>query len=404
MKIGIVGLGYVGLVTGAVLADQGHYIIGVDIDENKVNGLNCNKIPIYEPGLDELIMKNREKIQFTTNYSALSDANVVFIAVSTPTINGKIFLDYIYSAAKNLQKILNNESIVVTKSTVIPGTSRKVKEITKREVIVNPEFLREGSAIIDTKHPDRIVIGGDDENAIGLVEDLWSFTNSPIIKTSMEEAELIKYAANSFLAIKISFINEIANLCEKIPNCNVDNIAKAIGMDKRISPYFLNAGLGFGGSCFPKDTLAITSFAKDLGEKLRIVEAAIEVNNERPFRAVKMMEDLIGKLENKTICVLGIAFKPNTDDTRESVGLKIAKLIREKGGKVIVYDPKAKADLEMVSLEECINKADGIIISTEWDEFRGLEDRLKGKYVVDGRRILNYKNFEKGKFKAIGVS
>ncbi|MEM3951446.1 nucleotide sugar dehydrogenase, partial [Saccharolobus sp.] len=238
----------------------------------------------------------------------------------------------------------------------------------------------------------------------GLVEDLWSFTNSPIIKTSMEEAELIKYAANSFLAIKISFINEIANLCEKIPNCNVDNIAKAIGMDKRISPYFLNAGLGFGGSCFPKDTLAITSFAKDLGEKLRIVEAAIEVNNERPFRAVKMMEDLIGKLENKTICVLGIAFKPNTDDTRESVGLKIAKLIREKGGKVIVYDPKAKADLEMVSLEECINKADGIIISTEWDEFRGLEDRLKGKYVVDGRRILNYKNFEKGKFKAIGVS
>ncbi|MCH4816289.1 MAG: UDP-glucose/GDP-mannose dehydrogenase family protein [Saccharolobus sp.] len=404
MKIGIVGLGYVGLVTGAVLADQGHYIIGVDIDENKVNGLNYNKIPIYEPGLDELIMKNREKIQFTTNYSALSDANVVFIAVSTPTINGKIFLDYIYSAAKNLQKILNNESIVVTKSTVIPGTSRKVKEITKREVIVNPEFLREGSAIIDTKHPDRIVIGGDDENAIGLVEDLWSFTNSPIIKTSMEEAELIKYAANSFLAIKISFINEIANLCEKIPNCNVDNIAKAIGMDKRISPYFLNAGLGFGGSCFPKDTLAITSFAKDLGEKLRIVEAAIEVNNERPFRAVKMMEDLIGKLENKTICVLGIAFKPNTDDTRESVGLKIAKLIREKGGKVIVYDPKAKADLEMVSLEECINKADGIIISTEWDEFRGLEDRLKGKYVVDGRRILNYKNFEKGKFKAIGVS
>ncbi len=299
---------------------------------------------------------------------------------------------------------MNKESVIVIKSTVIPGTSRKVKEITKREVIANPEFLREGSAIIDTKHPERIVIGGDDEKAIKLIEDLWSFTNSPIIKTSMEEAELIKYAANSFLAVKISFINEIANLCEKIPNCDINNIAKAIGMDKRISPYFLNAGLGFGGSCFPKDTLAITSFAKDLGERLHIVEAAIEVNNERPFRAVKMMEDLIGKLENKSICILGIAFKPNTDDTRESVGLKIAKLIREKGGKVIVYDPKAKADLEMVSLDECINKADGIIIATEWDEFRGLEDRLKGKYVVDGRRILNYKKLEKGRFKAIGVS
>jgi len=404
MIIGIVGLGYVGLVTGAVLADQGHYVIGVDIDEKKVNGLNCNRIPIYEPGLDELIMKNKKKIQFTTNYSDLSDANIVFIAVSTPTINGKIFLDYIYSAGENLQKILNKESVIVIKSTVVPGTSRKVKEITKREVIVNPEFLREGSAITDTKHPERIVIGGDDEKAIKLIEDLWSFTNSPIIKTSMEEAELIKYAANSFLALKISFINEIANLCEKIPNCDINNIAKAIGMDKRISPYFLNAGLGFGGSCFPKDTLAITSFAKDLGERLHIVEAAIEVNNERPFRAVKMMEDLIGKLENKSICILGIAFKPNTDDTRESVGLKIAKLIREKGGKVIVYDPKAKADLEMVSLDECINKADGIIIATEWDEFRGLEDRLKGKYVVDGRRILNYKKLEKGKFKAIGVS
>ncbi|WP_338602455.1 UDP-glucose/GDP-mannose dehydrogenase family protein [Sulfolobus tengchongensis] len=403
MKIGIVGLGYVGLVTASVLADRGHYIVGVDIDEMKINELNSGRIPFYEPGLQELVDKNKDKLIFTKDYGELLDSQFVFITVSTPTVNGKIYLDNVFSAATSLSKI-NKDSVIVIKSTVIPGTSRKIKKMLNREVLVNPEFLKEGSAIMDTIKPDRIIIGGDSEETIKFLEDLWSFTNSPIIRTSMEEAEMIKYAANSFLAVKISFINEIANLCEKIPNCDVNVIAKAIGMDKRISPYFLNAGLGFGGSCFPKDTAAITSFARDLGERLKIVEAAIEVNNERPFRAVKMMEELIGELKGKTICVLGLAFKPNTDDTRESVGLKIIRLLQEKGANILAYDPKAKVkDIKISSLDECIQYSQGIIISTEWDEFRGIEEKLRDKYVVDGRRVLNYKLLDRNKFRAIGL-
>lgn len=405
MKIGIVGLGYVGLVTAAVLADRGHYIVGVDIDENKVKGLNCSRIPIYEPGLEELLSKNRDRLHFTTRYEELKDVELAFITVSTPTINGKIFLDYVYSAAKSLQ-VLPKDSIIVIKSTVVPGTSRRVKEISGREVVANPEFLKEGSAILDTIKPDRIIIGSENAKAGDIVEELWKFTGSPILRTSLEEAELIKYAANSFLSLKISFINEIANLCEKLPNCDVKTVANAIGMDKRISPYFLDAGLGWGGSCFPKDTQAFISFARDLGERLRTVEASIEVNNERPKRAVKMLKELMGSIKDKVICVLGVAFKPNTDDTRESVALKIIMLLSEEAAKVIAYDPRAKTDLaEMVSSkEECINRADGVIIATEWKEFYGIEELLKGKYVVDGRRVLRKELMDKRYFRAIGLS
>ncbi|WP_016732439.1 UDP-glucose dehydrogenase family protein [Saccharolobus islandicus] len=405
MKIGIVGLGYVGLVTAAVLADRGHYIVGVDIDENKVNGLNCGRIPIYEPGLEELLTKNRDRLHFTTRYEELKDVELVFITVSTPTINGKISLDYVYSAAKSLQ-VLPKDSIIVVKSTVVPGTSRRVKEISGREVVANPEFLREGSAILDTIKPDRIIIGSENAEAGNIVEELWKFTGSPILRTSLEEAELIKYTANSFLSLKISFINEIGNLCEKLANCDVKTIANAIGMDKRISPYFLDAGLGWGGSCFPKDTQAFVSFARDLGERLRTVEASIEVNNERPKRAVKMLKELMGSIKDKVICVLGVAFKPNTDDTRESVALKIIMQLSEEGAKVIAYDPRAKTDLaEMVSSkEECINRANGVIIVTEWKEFYGIEELLKGKYVVDGRRVLRKELMDKRYFRAIGLS
>lgn len=405
MKIGIVGLGYVGLVTAAVLAEQGHYVIGVDIDENKVNDLRCNRIPIYELGLDELLLKNSKRLTYTTNYSELADVDLAFITVSTPTINNRIYLEYVFSAAKSLRNLLKKDSIIVIKSTVVPGTARKVKELARREVVSNPEFLREGNAIQDTLHPDRVVIGSDSKEAGDIVEEIWKFTRAPVIRTSLEEAELIKYAANSFLAVKISFINEIANLCESIPNCDVKNVAYAIGLDKRISPHFLNAGLGYGGSCFPKDTLAITSFARDLGEVLRIVEASIEVNNERPLRAVKMLKDLMGGLKDRTICVLGLSFKPNTDDTRESVAIKIVELLQREGANVVAYDPKAKANVTQVkTIEECVNMAEGVIIATEWDEFKGIENLLKDKYVVDGRKVLDPTKMDRKKFRAIGLS
>ncbi|BBG24867.1 UDP-glucose dehydrogenase family protein [Sulfuracidifex tepidarius] len=403
MKIGVVGLGYVGIVTSAVLANQGHHIIGVDIDQKRVDGLNCSVNPIYEPGLDELLKKNTGRLFFTTDYSFLREVDLAFISVSTPTVNGEIYLDYVFSAAKSLSKVLRKDAVIVMKSTVLPGTSRKVREITGIETVSNPEFLKEGTAIEDSIRPDRVVIGSTSKEAGDLVEEVWKFTNAPILRTTPEEAEMIKYAANSFLAMKVSFINEIANLCEKIPGCDVNNIAKGIGFDKRISPYFLRAGLGWGGSCFPKDTLAIASYARSMGTPLRLVEAAIQVNNERPRKAVGLLKEMMGSLKDRRICVLGVAFKPDTDDTRESVSIKIIRLLKEDGATVFAYDPKAKTDLaQMTSLDECVNMSEGVIIATEWKEFIGIEEKLKGKYVVDGRRILN-PSVLGYKFRAIGL-
>jgi UDPglucose 6-dehydrogenase len=400
LRIGVVGLGYVGLVTAAVLADKGYEVVGVDVDERKVEGLNCGRVPIYEPGLKELLTRSQGRLTFTTDYSRLSDVDVAFIAVSTPTVNGRISLDYVLSASRSL-KVLGKDSVIAVKSTVIPGTARKVRELSGREVVSNPEFLKEGSAIRDTTNPDRIVIGGEAQWAMDLVEKVWSFTNSPVIRTTWEEAEMIKYASNSFLAVKISFINEIANLCERL-NCDVNVVAKAMGLDPRISPHFLRAGLGYGGSCFPKDTKAFLSFSEDLGEPLRIVGAAIQVNEERPLRAVRMLEEVMGELRDRVVCILGLAFKPNTDDTRESVGLKIASLLKERGVRVIGYDPMARTEsVEQVSTkEECIARAEGVIVATEWEEFKGIEDLLKEKYVVDGRRILDLSKLKR--FRAVG--
>lgn len=406
MRIGVIGLGYVGLVTAAVLADQGHIVIGVDIDESRVNGLNCGRLPFFEPGLRELIDKNRGKLFFSRSYSDLSDVDVAFLTVSTPTVDGKIYLGNVFSAAESLSHILRRDSIVVVKSTVIPGTSRRVKEIVKREVVVNPEFLREGNAIFDTLHPDRVVIGSDSKEAGDLIEGIWSFTGSPILRVSMEEAELVKYAANSFLALKVSFINEVADLCERLPNCDIINVARAIGMDKRIGPYFLSAGLGWGGSCLPKDTAAFVSFARDLGYELKTIKAAIEVNNGRPYKVVELLKDLMGYLKGRVICVLGVAFKPNTDDTRESVALRVINLLLSEGARVIAYDPKARVNfIEMVrNVEECVNRAEGVVIATEWDEFKGIENLLRGKFVVDGRRVLKKELMDSRYFRAIGLS
>lgn len=404
MRVGVVGLGYVGLITALVLAEKEHVVVGVDVDQGKVEELRCNRSPFYEPGVEDLLAKNR--VTYTTDYSALGEVDLAFIAVSTPTVGGKIYLDHVFSAAKSLGEVLRREAVVVVKSTVVPGTARKVGEVSGRRVVSNPEFLREGNAINDTLHPDRVVVGSSDREAGDRVERLWEFTGSPVVRTSLEEAELVKYASNSFLAVKVSFINEMANLCEALPDCDVEVVARVMGMDRRIAPYFLKAGLGFGGSCFPKDTLAISNFARERGEDLRLVEAAIQVNQLRPTRAVESLREMMGGLTGRRICILGVAFKPETDDTRESVALRVIQTLRGEGAEVVVYDPRARTReaRQVDSRDQCIREAEAVVIATEWGEFRGIEDSLRGKFVYDGRRVLDPSRMDRRYFRAVGLS
>ncbi|MGC8663895.1 MAG: UDP-glucose dehydrogenase family protein [Thermoplasmata archaeon] len=394
MKIAVIGLGFVGCVTAAVLADQGNEVIGLDIDSQKIKLLNSGKSPIFEPGLEELIKKNEKNLKFTTDYSLLSDSDVIFIAVPTPNENGKIDLNYVYSAIKSVA-LINKNAIIVIKSTVIPGTGTRLEKEFNMKVVSNPEFLREGNAIYDTMHPDRVVIGGNYEYT-NIVSDIWKFTNAPVLLTTRENAELIKYSSNAFLATKISFINEIANLCEKIPNADVEIVAKGMGLDKRIGPLFLKAGIGYGGSCFPKDTQALITFAEDLGEKMNIVKAAKKVNEERIERIIKILERKFKKIKGLKILQLGISFKENTNDIRESQALKLYETLKKKGAIVNVFDPVNRIDTidYCNSIEECINNADVIIVATEWQEFKILETMNIKVLVIDGRRILNPDKFE----------
>ena len=392
MKIGIVGFGYVGLVSAIVLANSGNDIIGVDIDKNKIKSLKNKKIDIYEPGLDKAFENAYDRITFSTDYSVLKDAGIIYIVVPTPTVNGKIVLDYVFHAAQSIKEV-NSNAIIVIKSTVVPGTAKRIYEKTGLKVISNPEFTREGSAVEDTMHPDRIVIGGNDSDAIGIVERIWSFTKAPVLKTSNENAELIKYASNAFLATKISFINEIANLCEKIPDADVDIIAKGMGLDKRIGHYFLKAGIGYGGSCFPKDTEAIAEFARSLDERLKIIESTIEVNKERIERVFKLIKNTCDGKKVK-IGILGIAFKDNTNDIRESQALKLIQKLQTEGFEINAYDPIIKNNINGVNtlptIEECIKLSDLIVIVTEWNQFQNIKT---SKLIIDARRILNpYKN------------
>ncbi len=395
MKVGVVGLGFVGSVTAAVLADQGNDVVGLDIDYQKIKMLNSGRSPIFEPGLEELIKRNKNNLKFTTDYSFLKDAEVIFIAVPTPNENGKINLNYVYSAVRSIKSV-NRNAIIVIKSTVIPGTGTRIEKEFQVKIVSNPEFLREGNAIQDTIHPDRVVIGGEYENS-SIISEIWRFTNAPILLTTRENAELIKYASNAFLATKISFINEIANLCEKIPNADVEIVAKGMGMDKRIGPLFLKAGIGYGGSCFPKDTQALISFAEEIGEEMKIVKAARKVNEERIDRIIKILEGKFKKLKGLRILQLGISFKENTSDVRESQALKLYEMLKEKGAIVNVFDPVNRIDgIDYCSsIEDCINNADVIIIATEWQEFRILEKMNLKIPVIDGRRILNPDKFEK---------
>ena len=389
VKIGVIGLGYVGLVTAAVLADHGNNLVGVDIDSEKIKKLKSGVSPIYEPHLNEYLDRNKTRLEFSTNYDSLIGCDAAFICTPTPTINGRIDTSYVEKSCKDLREV-NKTCTAIIKSTVVPGTARKIIYETGMNVISNPEFTKEGTAIADTEHPDRIIIGGSDNET---AEEIWSFTDSNFIKTTNENAELIKYASNAFLAMKISFINEIADLCERIPGTDVDVIANGMGFDKRIAPYFLKAGIGFGGSCFPKDTKALLGFAEDLKIPLRLVEATLEINDSRITHALAIIRRVLPDVALKRIGVLGIAFKDNTDDVRESRSIKIIEGLLKLGYKVFAYDPRVTrapaGSILCKTMEECLEEGDIIVIAGEWDEFKSLEDKNISKPVIDLKRLLN---------------
>ena len=417
MGVAMIGTGYVGLVSGACFADFGHIVTCVDKDASKIERLKNGIMPIYEPGLDALVASNvaEERLFFTTDAAeAIKDADAVFIAVGTPSRrgDGHADLSYVYAAAEEIAGLMDGFTVVVTKSTVPVGTGDEVEDIIRKArpdgdfaVVSNPEFLREGAAIKDFKIPDRVVVGTEDERARQLMRELYRplFLNeTPILFTDRRTSELIKYAANAFLAVKITFINEMADLCEKV-GANVQEVSRGIGLDNRIGRKFLNAGPGYGGSCFPKDTLALSKTANDVGAPVRIVDTVVEVNKARKkAMADKVIAAMGGDVKGKTIGVLGLAFKQNTDDMRDAPSLDILPALMAAGAKVRAYDPEAMTEaahlLEGVDFAtspyDAIQNADAMVIITEWDQFRALDfDRVKAalntNIVVDLRNIYS---------------
>lgn len=415
MRVAIVGTGYVGLVSGACFAHFGHDVICVDKDAAKIKRLEEGEIPIFEPGLDALVAENvaAGRLAFTTDLkSATPDADAVFIAVGTPSRRGDGFADltYVYAAAEEIAAAMKNYTVVVTKSTVPVGTGAEVEAIIRRvrpdaefSVVSNPEFLREGAAIEDFKRPDRIVVGAEDERARDVMRELYRplFINeTPIVFTNRATSELIKYAANAFLATKITFINEMADLCEQV-GANVQEVARGIGLDGRIGGKFLHAGPGYGGSCFPKDTLALVRTAQVAGAPTKIVEAVVEINARRKRQmADRIIAACGGSVKGKTIAVLGLTFKPNTDDMRDSPSLDIIPALQAAGAKVRAFDPagmeEAKKHLKDVVYCDgpyhAMDGADAAALLTEWDEFRALDfrrvkDLLKSPIFVDLRNV-----------------
>ncbi|MEY4964862.1 MAG: hypothetical protein RL274_445 [Pseudomonadota bacterium] len=409
----MIGTGYVGLVSGACLSEFGHEVICVDKDPAKIATLRQGGIPIYEPGLDEIVAANVKsgRLSFTTDLKeAVSNAEVIFIGVGTPSRRGDGHADltYVYAAAEEIAKALTGYTVIVTKSTVPVGTSRAIEKIIKAtrpsaqfDMASNPEFLREGSAIEDFRRPDRVVVGCDTERARDVMREVYRplFLNeTPILFTSRETSELIKYAANAFLATKITFINEMADICEKVGG-DVQDVARGIGLDGRIGKKFLNAGPGYGGSCFPKDTLALIRTASELGAPSRIVEAVVAVNERRKLDMAKKIEAAFGGVKGKTIAVLGLTFKPNTDDMRDAPSLVILPYLQEAGATIRAFDPEGhKEAAKHLTLTYCSNTyealtgADGVVLLTEWNEFRALDlprvkAALKFPVMVDLRNI-----------------
>jgi len=428
MKISIIGSGYVGLVTGVCLADFGNNIICVDNDKEKINILNKGQLPIYEPGLKEIIERNRhyKRIEFTADIKyAVSHSEVIFITVGTPEKeDGNADLKYIFEVAKDIASHMNDYKVVVDKSTVPIGTGKKVKEIIqnilkdrkvnhKFDVVSNPEFLREGKALYDFMHPDRIVIGSESKKAIEIMKEVYrvlKLNDIPFIITNIETAEMIKYASNAFLALKISYVNEIANLCEKI-GADIQVVTSAMGRDGRISPKFLHCGPGYGGSCFPKDTKALAKIGRENNSPITLIESTIKANQNQKLKMVEKIEKSMGNVEGKTIAILGLAFKPETDNIREAPSMVIIEELYQRGAKIKAFDPQAieEARGKLKHLEgivfckdeyEAIEKADALVIITEWNQFRRLDfmkikEIMKDNYIFDLRNIYSKEIIEK---------
>ncbi|MEQ1923123.1 MAG: UDP-glucose/GDP-mannose dehydrogenase family protein [Pyrinomonadaceae bacterium] len=430
MHIAVIGTGYVGLVTGACFAEFGVDVTCVDVDREKVENLNRGIIPIYEPGLDKIVEKNvaAKRLHFTTDIKhAVENALVVFLAVGTPPQpDGSPDMSYYRQAAKDVAEAMNGYKVLVTKSTVPVGTGKWLREFvtanlltdTEFGVASNPEFLREGAAITDFMRPDRVVIGSNDPRAIDVMKELYRplyLIETPIVITSLEAAELIKYAANAFLATKITFINEIANLCDAI-GCDVHDVARGMGMDNRIGRKFLHPGPGYGGSCFPKDTRALTTVADQFGVETRIVDAVIEANERQRDVMIEKIEKLVGGISGKRIGILGLSFKPETDDMRESPAIDIIKAVIARGGSVTAFDPVAMAeakhylpDIAYANDEyEAIDGADALVLTTEWNQFRALDmERVKSLLttpkIADLRNIYEPQDMIELGFEYVGV-
>lgn len=431
MKIAMIGTGYVGLVTGACFSEFGHNVICMDKDSDKIQELRNGKIPIYEPGLEAMVQRNsaEKRLTFTTDLNkAVSEAEAVFIAVGTPTSrrgDGYANLSYVYEAAREIAPLLRGYTVVITKSTVPVGTSRQVARIITEEnpdadfdIASNPEFLREGAAVTDFTKPDRVVIGVDSERTAEVLREIYKplyLIETPMVTTTIETSELIKYAANSFLAIKISFINEMANISEAL-GTDVIALAKAIGLDGRIGRYFLHPGPGYGGSCFPKDTLALMRMAQEHGGGARIVEAAVEVNAAQKARMVKKIRDALGGVETgKTIGVLGLTFKPETDDMREAPSLTILPALKERGAIIKAHDPHGMKEaaqlMDIVYVDDpyqACEKADCLVLMTEWNQYRALDlERIRAAMqtpvFIDLRNVYDPVKIKEAGFQYFGV-
>lgn len=430
MHIAVIGTGYVGLVTGACFAEFGVDVTCVDVDGEKVAKLKEGIIPIYEPGLDKIVEKNSAagRLAFTTDLAmAVRGAEVVFLAVGTPPLpDGSPDMSFYRQAAKDVAEAMNGYKVLVTKSTVPVGTGKWLRQFISENLKIetdfgvasNPEFLREGAAIEDFMRPDRVVIGSNESRAIEVMKDLYRplyLIETPIVITSLEAAELIKYAANAFLATKITFINEIANLCDAI-GCDVHDVARGMGMDNRIGRKFLHPGPGYGGSCFPKDTRALTTVADSFGVETRIVDAVIEANDRQRDAMIPKIERLVGDLKDKTIGILGLSFKPETDDMRESPAIDIIGELKRRGANVKAFDPVAMdearhclPEIEYVADEyAAIDGADALVIVTEWNQFRALDMEkvkglLKAPKIADLRNIYEPSDMRELGFEYVGV-
>ncbi|MBA2874556.1 UDP-glucose dehydrogenase family protein [Thermaerobacillus caldiproteolyticus] len=420
MKITVAGTGYVGLVTGVCLAEIGNKVTCYDIDEQKVQKMRQGIVPIYEPGLEELMKKNiaEERLFFTTDAkTAYESADVIYIAVGTPeNEDGSANLTYVEEAALAISHYVKKDTIVVIKSTVPVGTNDRIQALINEHklpgieitVVSNPEFLREGSAVYDMFHGDRIVIGANDERAASIIAEINKPFGIPIIQTDIRSAEMIKYAANAFLATKISFINEIANICEKV-GANIDDVAYGIGQDKRIGPHFLKAGIGYGGSCFPKDTKALMQIAGNVHYQFDLLESVIKVNNKQQLLLYTKAKEIFSSLRGKRVAVLGLAFKPNTDDIREAASLVLIQKLLNEQAEVTVYDPVAMENAKSVlgdsvryarSAISALAGQEVVFIVTEWDEIKDIPlstyvDEMKEPIIFDGRNCYDLKEVEK---------